>query len=195
MPDPPPAPGERPPHSAPAPGSAPAPHSALVPDLHRITGPILAAVHPGQHPAVIQSAAHLAFSLGSDLVCAYVDVTRYLRREAVDGTVEAGSIDPDAVDDDAERVAEQLRLRLGRELAPFPIGWSYTTLAGDPARALGRFAETINAALIVVGTRERGIGARLEELLTGSIAVHLTHRQHRPVVVVPLRPRSGSGPR
>jgi enolase len=161
----------------------------------RLAGPVLAAVHPGQHPAVIHTAADLACGLGSELFCAYVDVGSYLRREAVDGSVEMGSVDPDAVDDDAEGIAEQLRLRLEGELASSGIGWSYTTLAGDPAKALGRYAETIGAALIVVGTRERGIGARLEELLTGSIAVHLTHRQHRPVLVVPLRQTAANGPR
>lgn len=161
---------------------------------HRIIGPVLAAVHPGQNPTVIHRAAELAASLGSDLVCAYVDVTSYLLREALDGTVESRPIDPDTVDDDADEVAERLRFRLEHELTPYGVAWSYTTLAGEPARALGRFADKINAALIVVGTREHGIGARLEELLSGSIAVHLTHRQHRPVVVVPLHPqRPGSG--
>lgn len=163
--------------------------------MRRLSGPILAAVHPGQHPAVIQAATTLAYSLGSDLVCAYVDVASYLRREGLDGTVEIDSVDPDAVDDDAEGIAEQLRLRLEQELASSGIGWSYITLAGDPAKALGRYADAIDAALIVVGTRERGLGARLEELLIGSIAVHLTHRQHRPVVVIPLRPSAANGPR
>lgn len=73
------------------------------------------------------------------------------------------------------------------------IRWSFQTLSGDPARALGQFAESADVSVIVVGTRERGLGIRLEQLLVGSVAVELTHRQHRPVLIVPL-PRQSASP-
>nr|WP_254106700.1 universal stress protein [Arthrobacter sp. 68b] len=66
------------------------------------------------------------------------------------------------------------------------IRWTFRTVSGDPARARGQFAESADASVIVVGTRELGLGTRLEQLLVGSVAVGLTHRQHRPVLVVPL---------
>jgi len=91
--------------------------------------------------------------------------------------------------------AQALRERLQEALDGSGLRWSFVTLAGDPARALGRLAESADASVIVVGTRERGLGARFEELLVGSVAVHLTHRQHRPVLVVPLAPHTRHHPK
>lgn len=154
----------------------------------KISGPVLMGVVPGQPLAVARRAAELAYSLGVKLVCAYVDVTTYLAEEP-DGRVEARPIDPDGIDDDIEGISASIAGHLREALGSTGIDWSFVTLAGDPARALGRLAETTDASVIVVGTRERGLGARFEELLVGSVAVHLTHRQHRPVLVVPLAPR------
>jgi nucleotide-binding universal stress UspA family protein len=155
----------------------------------RITGPVLMGVVPGQPLAVAHRAAELANSLNVKLICAYVDVTTYLAEEP-DGRVEALPIDPDGIDDDIEGISAGMRERLQEALDESGVSWSFVTLAGDPARALGRLAESADASIIVVGTRERGFGARFEELLVGSVAVHLTHRQHRPVLVVPLAPQN-----
>ncbi|WP_457946143.1 universal stress protein [Pseudarthrobacter sp. alpha12b] len=160
----------------------------------KISGPVLMGVVPGQPLAVAHRAAELAYSLGVKLVCAYVDVTTYLAEEP-DGRVEARPIDPDGIDDDIEGISASIAGHLREALGGTGIDWSFVTLAGDPARALGRLAETTDAAVIVVGTRERGLGARLEELLVGSVAVHLTHRQHRPVLVVPLAPHPRHQPK
>jgi nucleotide-binding universal stress UspA family protein len=151
----------------------------------RITGPVLMGVVPGQPLAVAHRAAELAHSLNVKLICAYVDVTTYLVEEP-DGRIEALPIDPDGIDDDIEGISAAIKDRLQEALDGTGIRWSFVTLAGEPARALGRMADSADASVIVVGTRERGLGARFEELLVGSVAVHLTHRQHRPVLVVPL---------
>ncbi|MCB5292417.1 universal stress protein [Arthrobacter sp. SO3] len=164
------------------------PNTGPIPYVPRkITGPVLMGVVPGQPLAVAHRAAELAFSLNVDLVCAYVDVTTYLTEEP-DGRVEALPIDPDGIDDDIEGISAGIKDRLQEALDGSGVRWSFVTLAGEPARALGRLAESADASVIVVGTRERGLGARLEELLVGTVAVHLTHRQHRPVLVVPLAP-------
>ena len=160
----------------------------------RITGPVLMGVVPGQPLAVAHRAAELAYSLNVKLICAYVDVTTYLAEEP-DGRVEALPIDPDGIDDDIEGISTGVRERLQEALDGSGLRWSFVTLAGDPARALGRLAESADASVIVVGTRERGLGARFEELLVGSVAVHLTHRQHRPVLVVPLAPHTRHHPK
>ncbi|WP_024366835.1 universal stress protein [Arthrobacter sp. TB 26] len=173
----------------PRPATGPA---AYVP--RRITGPVLMGVVPGQPLAVAHRAAELAFSLNVKLVCAYVDVTSYLAEEP-DGRIEARPIDPDGIDDDIEGISAAIKERLREALDGTGIGWSFVTLSGDPARALGRLAESADASVIVVGTRERGLGARFEELLVGSVAVHLTHRQHRPVLVVPLAPHTKHHPK
>lgn len=166
--------------------------TAYVP--RRISGPVLLGVVPGQPLAVAHRAAELALSLNVKLICAYVDVTTYLAEEP-DGRAAARPTDPDGIDDDIEGISAGIAERLRQTLDGIGIGWSFVTLAGEPARALGRLAESTDAAIIVVGTRERGLGARVEELLVGSVAVHLTHRQHRPVLVVPLAPHPRHHPK
>ena len=147
--------------------------AAFVP--RRVTGPVLAGVVPGQPRAVVHRAAELAYTLNVKLICVYVDITSYLADEPDDGPV-----------DDVEATSAGILERLENTLDGTGIRWSFRTLAGDPARALGQFAESTDASVIVVGTRELGLGTRLEQLLVGSVAVDLTHRQHRPVLVVPL---------
>ncbi len=174
-------------------------HPAPLP-RQRLAGPVVVGVTPRQPAIVIRQAAALAYSLGVGLVFAYVDVTRYMVQEHDGADDTSAPIDPDGVDepDDVEGAARSLRETIGAELGGGDaVGaeprWSFVTLAGEPARALGRFAESVHACVIVVGTREGGVGSRLENFLVGSVAVHLTHRQHRPVLVIPLAPRSGKG--
>jgi nucleotide-binding universal stress UspA family protein len=147
--------------------------AAFIP--RRVTGPVLAGVVPGQPRAVVYRAAELAYSLNVKLICVYVDITSYIADEPDDGPA-----------DDAEATSAGILERLENTLDGSGIRWSFRTLCGDPARALGQFAESADASVIVVGTRELGIGIRLEQLLVGSVAVDLTHRQRRPVLVVPL---------
>ncbi len=156
------------------------------------SGPVLVGTMPGQPAAVVLSAAALARRLGTDLLCAYVDVAAYPVAARGGAPASSRPIDPDAGDDSAE-LELVLTARLTQLLTPISVAWSLRLLAGDPARALGALALGVGATLIVVGTRERGIGARLEDILTGSVAVHLTHRQECPVLVIPLGSgRSGS---
>ncbi|WP_427017368.1 universal stress protein [Pseudarthrobacter sp. P1] len=161
----------------------------------RMAGPVVAGVVPGQPAIVIRQAAALAYNLGVGLVLAYVDVTRYLVEDHDGGDDTSAPIDPDGVDerDDVEGAAASIREQMGAELGADDTGWSFVTLAGEPAYALARLAESVHACVIVVGTRERGVGARLEEFLIGSVAVHLTHRQHRPVLGIPLDPHPIKG--
>jgi nucleotide-binding universal stress UspA family protein len=51
---------------------------------------------------------------------------------------------------------------------------------------LTHLARAINAGIIVVGTRGPGLAERLRETLSGPVATHLAHHQHRPVLAVPL---------
>jgi nucleotide-binding universal stress UspA family protein len=68
------------------------------------------------------------------------------------------------------------------------IDLSFRELAGDVAYALTRLADILDVELIIVGSRRGGVRAGLKQFLTGSVAAHLAHRQHRPVVVIPLAP-------
>ena len=147
--------------------------AAFIP--RRVTGWVLAGAMPGQPQAVVHRAAELAYTLNVKLICVYVDITSYLADEPDDAPV-----------DDVEANSADILERLENTLDGTGIRWSFRTLSGDPARALAQFAESADASVIVVGTRELGLGIRLEQLLLGSVAVDLTHRQHRPVLVIPL---------
>jgi nucleotide-binding universal stress UspA family protein len=167
----------------------PEPHPHHEPDAgylpRRLGGPVLAGVTPGQGLAVVHRAADLAHSLGVGLVCAYADPTTVEEHEP-DGRVEVIPIDPDAVGDDAAEIRSDLYHSLRDELWSAGVNWRFAALSGEPAHALAAYAEQIGASALVVGTREHGIAHRFEERIAGSVAVHLAHRQDRPVVVVPL---------
>lgn len=65
---------------------------------------------------------------------------------------------------------------------------TFRSLAGDVGAALARLAEVLGAEMIVVGSRAGGVRASMHDFFRGSVAAHLTHRQSRPVVVVPVNP-------
>lgn len=149
---------------------------------------VIVGVTPGQPDAVVLEAAVVAAQFHAELVCATVDAGRYLVDEYADGSIMSLPVDPDLLDLDEEGFPIALRTHLATLLDGRDLVWSTRAVAGDPARALAHLADTLNAALIVVGTRERGMRASLQEFFGGSVAVHLAHRQHRPVLVIPLAP-------
>jgi nucleotide-binding universal stress UspA family protein len=159
---------------------------------------LVVGVIPGQPDAVATHAAALAAQLGARLVCATVQAGRYVVDERPDGGIRSAPVDPDLVEaepgpgepgaDGVDRMDPQLEERLHAVLDPTGVPWETRALAGDPARALAHLAETLDAMMIVVGTHERGLRGGLHELFNGSVAAHLAHRQHRPVVVIPLSP-------
>ncbi len=152
----------------------------------RLAGPVLAGVLPNQPAAVVETAAEVALTGGLELVLAFADVTSFPAAGDRDGHLAAQPIDPDGIDDDAAAISESLRSRVADQLNGTGVPWSFVTLAGDPARSLGRYAASINASMIVVGSKEHGLGPKFEGLLTGSVALHLAHRQNCPVLMVPL---------
>ncbi len=153
----------------------------------------------------------------SRLDAAYVDATRVLVEELPDGSVRHAPLDPDADAGDWRRTRDGLSaeieaalgearatragargdgqddadadgLSVGGSSADAEVPWRLWYLAGRPDRALTHLARAVDAAVIVVGAQWTG-GARdqLRELVEGSVAVHLAHHQHRPVLTVPTR--------
>jgi nucleotide-binding universal stress UspA family protein len=149
---------------------------------------VIVGVMPHQAADVVLTAASFATRIQAELVCAYVDLTRYTVEEAPDGTVTTFPIDPEVPDVIVEQFNPALAQEVETLLSPLDVRWSLRALAGDPAQALARLSDTFDAELIVVGTRRTGIRASMHEFFGGSVAVHLAHRQHRPVLVVPLDP-------
>lgn len=124
---------------------------------------------------------------GTELICAHVNAGRFVVSEDSAGAVRSSPLDPDFHDAREDAFDPALEAHLASALGPSGVRWSTRLLAGDTAEALGHLAETVNAAMIVVGTHERGFGGGVQEFFNRSIAVHLAHRQNRPVVVVPAR--------
>ncbi len=147
-------------------------------------GAVIVGAVPGQSPRVIIEAARYARLLSAPLVIAHVDVTRFVTFEDPDGFVHSAPIDLDIGGGEVE--LNEVRAAAQSALAECPVPWSVHQLVGDPALAIKHLAERIDAKLLVVGTRKRGFGDSLREFFTGSVAARLSHRQHRPLLVIPL---------
>lgn len=154
--------------------------------------PVVVGVSPGQGGHIVEHAARFARAFGAELICAHVNPGRFASEEATDGRLTTQSIDPDfseLEEEDADLVAE-----LTQTLDGSGLTWSTRLLAGDVAVALGHLANTVGAAMIVVGTHERSFSGSVQEFFNRSVAVHLAHRQSRPVVVIPARPAGMESP-
>lgn len=150
---------------------------------------IVVGVEDGEPTRVLAEAGRLARELGAEIVFGHVDPGQYAVSEDPDGTVHSRPFDPDLPEQPDAVFPEELTAHIRDALADAgyeDVSWSGRELAGDPAHALAHLAEVLGARLIVVGTHEPGVRGGLREFFQGSIATHLAHRQHRPVLVVPL---------
>ncbi|GAA4769709.1 universal stress protein [Microbacterium gilvum] len=149
-----------------------------------LQGAVVVGVIPGQTPRVVKEAARYAHLLHAPLVVAHVDVTRFVTYEDPDGFVQTAPVDIH-IDAGAEELAA-VTAAAEAALSGKDVAWSVKQLVGDPALAIKHFADRVDARLLVVGTRKRGFGESVREFFTGSVAARLSHRQHRPILVVPV---------
>ena len=91
------------------------------------------------------------------------------------------------VDDSWREREAHLRAFLEEVLVDSDVGWHVRYLAGRPDRALTHLARAVDASAIVVGTHTPRASSRWHDVMDGSVAARLSHHQHRPVLVVPLR--------
>ena len=146
---------------------------------------IVVGVVQRQPDTVLQRAAEFARAFDAILVCASVDPSRYFVERLTDGRFTTLPVDPEASDLRVETFNESLREHIASLLEPTGIRWSVQPLVGDPSHELIALADRVDAAMIVVGTRSPGFRGTLQEFFNGSVAAHLAHRQHRPLIVVP----------
>lgn len=149
--------------------------------------PLVVGVLPGQSPEVLQTAASLAAKLTAPLICAHVDEASYLVEWDPARSAHRLSLHPETDNAEIRAVTEELRNSIASAISPLGIDWTLQLLAGDPARALGRLAGDVGAAMIIVGTPEPGLGHRISAALNGSVAAWLSHHQDRPILIVPVR--------
>jgi nucleotide-binding universal stress UspA family protein len=147
-------------------------------------GAVIAGVVPDQSPRVLKEAARYAKLLQVPLVVVHVDVTRFVTYEDPDGYVHSAPIDINIAAGEGELA--KVQSAAASVLGDSGPHWTVRQLVGDPAMAIKHFADQIDARLIVVGTRKRGFGESVREFFTGAVGVRLAHRQHRPILVVPL---------
>ncbi|MCC9069440.1 universal stress protein [Arthrobacter cryoconiti] len=120
------------------------------------------------------------------LLAAFVDPASYLIEWTPGNNVLPTSLDPVlAPDDDAAIAGAQLKESLAAAEAGYGVDWSLRIIAGDPALALGRLAEAIGAATIVLGARRTGFMAKVDELVSGSLMHRLLTTQTVPVLGIP----------
>lgn len=147
--------------------------------------PVVAGVRPGQSSLVALTAASLARGTGASAVYfAYVDPSRYTDEEFPDGTVRHLPVDPDLADDMWHEAESALQQEIGDTMRDQDVTWAFRYLAGRTDRALTHLARFVDAAAFVIGARSGR--HRVRDFVNESVSVQLSHRQHRPVVVVPL---------
>lgn len=149
-----------------------------------LQGAVIVAVQPHQPARVLAEGMHYARLHSAPLVVVHVDVMRFVTYEDPDGYVHSAPIDLNIDAGVAE--FEEVQKLSAAALAGSGLTWTARQLVGDPALAIKHLADKVDAVLIVVGTRQRGIGESIREFFTGSVAARLSHRQHRPVLIVPL---------
>lgn len=144
---------------------------------------VIVGLQPGQPAQVLAEAIRYATLLKAPLMVVHVDVTRFVTYEDPDGYVHSAPIDLNLDAGAAE--FEDVQKMASEALEQSDLAWATRQLVGDPALAIKQLADKLDAQLIVIGTRKRGIGESIREFFTGSVAARLAHRQHRPVLVVP----------
>ncbi|HET6873771.1 MAG TPA: universal stress protein [Acidimicrobiales bacterium] len=124
--------------------------------------------------AALETAAELGRRLGAEIhVLHAIDLADY-------------PVDPDADDweTQAAKSLEEERGIVAAALAGYPHGWFYSALRAEPAEALNRVAERVDALMIVVGVRSHGWRHLFERLAGPSVSHRLMNHTHRPVLVV-----------
>lgn len=147
-------------------------------------GPLVVGLVPPADAAVIGSAAQMARELGRHIVFAYVERNSALIEQERPEVRIRMSLEP-PVDDEMAAVGQRLREILSEATFLESVGWTLHILGGDPARAIDRLAQKLDARLIVVGGPRPGIAHRAESLLGASVGGWLARNQKRPVMVIP----------
>lgn len=145
---------------------------------------VLVGVELNQPPVVLQHATRIAAQFGAQLVCGFALLPPVVTPTSY-GAFGAVAVPADG--DEPVAFPDGLREQIARAV-PADLEWDVAAGAGPASVVLQSLAEEYDAQVIVVGTRQATLHGAAEEFFRGSVAAQLTHRQQRPVLVVPVRP-------
>ncbi|MDA2979796.1 MAG: universal stress protein [Actinomycetota bacterium] len=134
---------------------------------------VVAAIDGSEHTRKVVDAA-VEYANGSDIHFVFVSTTNVYPYTMPD-MVSLG----DAVDFDAIREAEAQEV--WETAGPFPKGSTAVNLRGSPASTIVEYADSVDARLIIMGSRGRGA---LGSLLLGSVSHGVVHASTRNVLIV-----------
>ena len=147
--------------------------------------PVVVGVEPSQSDRVIEEAAGLARSLGTGLVCVWVDPAHLVAEREPDGSIDLLPVDSDHDERDDGSPDDAVAARLAARLGPTGLPWRFVYATGEAARGLRAAADEHDARMIVVGTHRTGLAHWMNQVIGGSVAGRLAHTQPRPVLLVP----------
>ena len=154
------------------------------------TRSVVFGVTPHQPEHVVRQAAEIAVDLGAELICVQAEPARYPVLADPEGMLNSLPYDPELGEFEESEFDPELASRLEKILGKMDpaLSWSRQIAVGEPGQVLIKIAKEVDARMIIVGTREEGLRAGLAQFFKGSVAMHLAHRQHRPVVIIPVAP-------
>jgi nucleotide-binding universal stress UspA family protein len=119
----------------------------------------------------VERAAELAKAFGAQVVVTSVAPLLY------GGTRSVGPVDPS----DSPAMHEEQLKNAAAVLSGLGITPELIPATGDPAAAIARLADDVDADLVVVGTREPGV---VERLMHHSVSREVARRVHRDILIV-----------
>lgn len=161
-------------------------HPELIAQFQRA---VIVGVVPQQARRVVREGLRYAKLHKVPLVFASIDASVFVSYEDPDGYLHTSAINISAVQQrqhSQEAVAALAQIIAAEQGGSDAVSWTYCESSGDAASEIQELAKALNATLIVLGTRKRGLGESLREFFSGSVAARLAHRQSVPVLVVPL---------
>lgn len=145
---------------------------------------IVVGVFDDRSSDVVSAAVQYARAFDAELTCLFVEPRSYAIGETPGGAIYAADLERDEPPVFPKDLAEDISKAIADNGGS--LVWHPVVREGTPVVELSRLAEETNALMFVLGTRKTGIADSMREFFNGSVVAQLTHRQKRPVVVIPL---------
>lgn len=148
-------------------------------------GAIVVGVRPHQHPRVLSMGVWLAAELKQYLVCVYVISRPALGEQIVDDDTDFFTLPQPERDEFGGKQVDDLQHRLEEVLLQDDVPWILKIAYGDPARALAKVAEQLEATLLVIGSHQKRTPWNLGQFRHNSMVLRALLHPQVPVVLVP----------